>query len=176
MMRYTLFCLLWLLLAAGACVSAPPVRVWTEPAVRTLEFGGTDDSRLFELSRTWFVRFLNSPKPIIEVEDPGSGTIVANSESEYPAAAGEEIARIQYTVSFRIIAEITGGRITLRYDSPTINVPKYYSRRAERLLGREYFGGYSRPPVSVPEIIAVEQRFEEAVAGLQRYLEAESGR
>ena len=175
-MRYTFFCLFWLLFAVGACVSAPPARVWTEPAVRALETAGTEDSRLFELTRTWFVRFLNSPKPIIEVEDPGSGTIVANCQSEYPAVEGEEIARIQYSVSFRIIAKISGGRITLRYDSPAINVPKYYSRRAERLLGREYFGGYSRPPVSTSEIVAVEQRFEEAVVGLRRHLEAESGR
>lgn len=174
-MSMKIFCLILLLFTVGACSTPPPVPVWTEPAVRTIDVRGIDEVRLFELSRTWFVRYLNSPKPIIEFEDRGTGTIVANSEMAYPAEKWEEIERIQYTVSFRVVEKISGGRITLHYVSPTINVPKYYSRRAERLLGREYFGGYSRPPQSVSEIVAVEKGFDAAVEGLHRYLQSEGG-
>ena len=56
----------------------------------------------------------------------------------------------------------SGPKITLSFENFKINVPKVYSRKAERWFGREYFGGYSRPPLDNDEYAAVRR----AVSGV----------
>jgi hypothetical protein len=69
----------------------------------------------------------------------------------------EAVEKIQYTIAFQIRVKTSPGQVALVFENFRINVPKVYSRKAERWFGREYFGGYSRPPLDNKERAAIER-------------------
>lgn len=165
--------LLFLLLHVAGCAApriAPEARM---PIVTTIETRGLPESRVFDLSRLWLVRHLYSEKSIIAYESRAEGIIVANGTVEYPATGLEAIARVQYTISFRLTETIHDAGITLAFDSLLINVPKVYDYRPRLWQVREYYGGYARPLVSYEEYEASVRAVSGVSEGLRRYLEEE---
>lgn len=142
------------LLGGAGCSHVIPVYRGAGPIIRTMEAEGISGPRLFELSRVWLVRNLNSEKGIIEYENPAERTLIANGTVGYPATGLEAIEKIQYTISFQVRVQIAPGKITLTFENMMIDVPKVYNHRAETWFGREYFGGYSRPPLDAEEYAA----------------------
>jgi len=161
--------LLFLLSMAG-CTSPQVMQAWDFPIRNSFEIEGLSKERIFDLTRLWFERHLYSSGSIIEYANREEGVIVANGDIDYPASGREEMERIQYTISFRVRADVSPGRLDLVFADLLINVPKYYSRRAEYLYKREYFGGYSRPPVSREEYDAAQQGISNVVGGLRNWL------
>ncbi|MRR59063.1 MAG: DUF4468 domain-containing protein, partial [Deltaproteobacteria bacterium] len=144
--------LLLLLVGIAGCAAPQVMQTWDFPIRNSIEIEGLGRERLFDLTRLWFERYLYSSESIIEYANREEGVIVANGDIDYPASGREEIERIQYTISFRVRAEVSAGLLELVFADLLVNVPKSYSRRAEYWLGgREYFGGYSRPPLSREE-------------------------
>lgn len=167
--------LLLFLLGIAGCAAPQVMQTWDFPIKNSIEIEGLSRERLFDLTRLWFKRYLYSSRSIIEYANPEEGVIVANGDIDYPASGREEIERIQYTISFRVRAEVSAERLDLVFADLLINVPKYYSRRAEYWLGgREYFGGYSRPPLSREEYAAAQKGFSVIVEGLRNYLAGEA--
>lgn len=167
--------LLLFLLGIAGCASPQVMQAWDFPIRNSIEIEGLGRERLFNLTRLWFERYLYSSRSIIEYANPGEGVIVANGDIDYPASGREEIERIQYTISFRVRAEVSAGRLELVFANLLVNVPKYYSRRAEYWLGgREYFGGYSRPPLSREEYDAARKGVARVVEGLRGWLAGEA--
>jgi hypothetical protein len=146
---------------------------WQTPVVKTLETKGLSGSRVFDLSRLWLVRHLYSEKSIIDYENKAEGVIIANGTVDYPAAGLEAIARVQYTISFRVRETIDDAGITLSFDSLLINVPKYYSLRPRLWQEMEYYGGYARPLESDEEYEASLTAVSGVVEGLRRFLDEE---
>jgi hypothetical protein len=143
------------------------------PIVTSIETKGVSGSRLFDLSRLWMVRYLYSEKSIIDYENRAEGIIIANGAVDYPATGLEAIARVQYTISFRLRETIDAAGITLSFDSLRINVPKYYDLRPRLWQVREYYGGYARPLVSDDEYEASVRAVSRVSDGLRRFLEEE---
>jgi hypothetical protein len=129
---------------------------------------------MFDLSRVWLARNLNSDKRIIEYENRPAGILVANGTVDYPATGIEAVVRIQFTISFRVTVQTAAKGVSLTFDDFSIYVPKNYDRRAELWFGIEYFGGYSRPPVSREEYAAVGTAVSGVAEGLRRYLESDA--
>jgi hypothetical protein len=146
---------------------------WQMPIVKTLETKGLSGSRVFDLSRLWLVRYLHSEKSIIDYENKAEGVIIANGAVDYPAAGLEAVARVQYTISFRLRESINDTGVTLSFDSLLINVPKYYSLRPRLWQVREFYGGYARPLVSDEEYEASLTAVSGVFEGLRRFLEEE---
>lgn len=161
---------LLLLLGMAGCASPQVVQLWDFPIRDSLEIKGMDRKQAFDESRLWLERHLYSSGPIIEYANREQGVIVANGDIDYPATESEEMARIQYTISFRVRADVSPGRLDLVFADLLINVPKYYSRRAWYLYKREYFGGYSRPPVNMEEYQAAQRGISGIVEGLRSWL------
>ncbi len=162
----SLFMLLWM----AGCAAPQVVREWNFPVRSTIEVAGLAGDQTFEKTRIWFERHLRSSGPIIEYANREAGVIVANGDMDYPASGLEAMERIQYTISFRVRAEVSAGRLELVFGDLLINVPKYYSRRAEYLFKREYFGGYSRPPASMAEYQAAQRGISIIVEELGNWL------
>jgi len=124
--------------------------------------------QLFERSKLWITRNLNSQKEIIELAEAKQGLIVANGTVDYPAAGGlDAIDKIQYTISFVMREEIRGSQILLTFDNLMLNIPKSYLR--PRLWPqKDYTGCYSvqinqRPDFEAARrgALAIAARFEE---------------
>lgn len=162
--------MLLLLFGMAGCAAPQVVQEWDFPIRQVLEIEGSGRERLFDQTRLWLERHLYSSGPIIEYANREEGVIVANGDIDYPAGEREEIARIQYTISFRVRADVSPGRLDLVFADLLINVPKYYSRRAWYLYNREYFGGYSRPPASMDEYQAAQRGISGVVGGLRSWL------
>lgn len=165
---------LLLCLCLAGCTGPQVVQQWDFPVRNSFEIEGLSRERIFDLTRLWFKRYLYSRESIIEYANREEGVIVAIGDIDYPASGREEIERIQYTISFRVRAAVSPGRLDLVFGDLLINVPKYYSRRAEYLLNREYFGGYSRPPVSREEYAAAQKGCSVIVEKLGNYLAGEA--
>ena len=90
------------LLSAFGCAAPRVAPEWYMPIVKTIETKGLSTSRVFDLSRLWLVRHLYTEKSIIDYENRAEGIIVANGTRDYPATGLEAIARVQYTISFRV--------------------------------------------------------------------------
>jgi hypothetical protein len=164
---------LLILLSVTACSHAVVDPGREGPVVTTMAVEQQSGARLFELSRGWLAGNLFSDRKTIEYENPAQGIVVANGTKDYPAEGLDALARVQYTISFQVRAETGSGRITLAMQNVMINVPKIYDRRAEYWLGREYFGGFSRPPVNADEYAAVRTVFSQIVDGLRQFLDSE---
>lgn len=162
--------MLFFLFAMTGCAAPQAMPVWDFPISNSIGLDGLGRERGFDLTRLWLERHLYSSGPIIEYANREEGVIVANGDIDYPASGSEEITRIQYTISFRVRAEVSAERLELEFADLLINVPKYYSRRAEYWLNQEYFGGYSRPPVSPDEYRAAQQGIAGVVEGLRGWL------
>jgi len=166
--------LLLFLLGMAGCASPQVMQTWDFPIRHSLEPEGLGRERIFDLTRLWFERHLYSSGQIIEYANRGEGVIVANGDIDYPASGREEMERIQYTISFRVRADVSPGRLDLVFADLLINVPKYYSQRAWYLYKREYFGGYSRPPASMEEYQAAQRGISGIVGGLRNWLEGQT--
>lgn len=166
-------CILLVLLSGAGCSHVAPVPRVAAPIIRTIEAEGISGTRLFEVSRVWLARNLSSVKGIIEYENPAERTIVANGTVDYPATGLEAIEKIQYSISFQVRVKIVQGKITLSFENLMINVPKVYSHRAEIRFGREYFGGYSRPPLDDEEYAAVLRAVSDVSDTFSHFLENE---
>jgi hypothetical protein len=143
------------------------------PIVKSIKTRGITGNRLFDLSRIWLVRYLYSEKSIIEYENRAGGVIIANGVVDYPATGLEAVARVQYTISFRLKETIDVDGVTLSFDSLLINVPKNYDLRPRLWQVREYYGGYARPLVSDDEYGASVEAVSRVSDGLRRFLEEE---
>ncbi len=159
------------LLSGAGCSHVIPVPRGAEPIVRTMEAEGISAQRLFELSRVWLARNLNSEKGIIEYENPAERTIIANGTVDYPATGLEAIEKIQYTISFQVRVKIAPEKITLTFENMMIDVPKVYIHRANNWFGREYYGGYSRPPLDDEEYAAALRAVSNVTESFSHFLE-----
>lgn len=157
----------------AGCAAPRVAPEWHMPIVKTIETKGLSTSRVFDLSRLWLVRYLYSEKSIIDYENRGEGVIIANGTVDYPATGLEAVARVQYTISFRVRESITDAGVALSFDSLLINVPKNYDFRPRLWQVREYYGGYARPLVSVEEYEASLLAVSGVAEGLRRFLEEE---
>jgi hypothetical protein len=162
-----------LLLHIVGCATPRVTPAWRIPIVTTIKANGLSKNRVFDLSRLWLVRYLYSEKSIIDYENKTGGIIIANGTVDYPATGLEAIARVQYTISFRVTETIDDAGITLSFDSLLINVPKHYDVRPRLWQVREYYGGYARPLVSDEEYRASLQAVSGVADGLRRFLEEE---
>lgn len=168
-MKTAAICFL-ILLCATACSRAVIDPRWQAPIMTTMEVEQLSGARLFELSKNWLASNLYSEKRVIEYENTADGVLVVNGVMDYPATGLEAIARIQYTISFRVQVKAAAGKISLTFENIMIYVPKVYDRRAEIWLGREYFGGYSRPPVDADEYAAARKGVLAVADRLWRYI------
>jgi hypothetical protein len=164
---------IFLLLHFAGCAVPRISPEWRMPIVKTVETKGLPTSRVFDLSRLWLVRYLYSEKSIIDYENRAEGDIIANGTVDYPATGLEAVARVQYTISFRLRELITDAGVALSFDSLLINVPKNYDFRSRLWQVREYYGGYARPLVSDEEYEAALLAVTGVAEGLRRFLEEE---
>lgn len=171
-MRFAAIAFLLILGVAGCYRAAVDPRAY-EPLAVTFDLEGVAEERLYTLSRDWLAGNLFSDRKTIEYENPAQGIIVTNGRKDYPAEGLEALERVQYTISFQVRAATGPGKVTLAMQNVLIDVPKIYDRRAEYWLGREYFGGFSRPPVDADEHAAVRTVFQEIAQGLRQFLASE---
>ncbi|MGA7828627.1 MAG: DUF4468 domain-containing protein [Geobacteraceae bacterium] len=162
---------LLMILSCAACTSVGPVPRAEGTIVREISIGEVSGTKLYQVSRLWLGRHLYSDKDIFVSENPAAGTLVANGVVDYPATGLEAVRRIQYTISFQVRVKTAQGKITLSFENFKINVPKVYSRKAERWFGREYFGGYSRPPLDNDEYAAVRRAVSGVCEKFESFLE-----
>lgn len=171
-MRFAAIAFLFMLGMSGCYRATVDPRVY-EPLSVTYAMEGVAEERLFDLSRNWLAGNLFSDRKTIEYENPAQGIVVANGRKDYPAEGLEALERVQYTISFQVRAATAPGRVTLAMQNVLIDVPQIYDRRAEYWLGREYFGGFSRPPVDADEYAAARTVFLEIAHGVRQFLASE---
>jgi hypothetical protein len=164
-----------ILLCATACSRVVIDPRWQAPITTTMEVDKLSGARLFELSKSWLSSNLYPEQRVIEYENKADGVLVANGVMDYPATGFDAIARIQYTISFQVRVKTAAGEISLTFENFMIYVPKVYDRRAERWVGREYFGGYSRPPVDAEEYAAARKGVLAIAEKLWRFIEQKNG-
>lgn len=168
--RFPTFVLLVVLCMAG-CSRVAPVPRGNGAVVSTMGMKGVSGLRLYELSRAWLAGNLRSEKNIFDYENPVEGTLVANGVVDYPATGLEAIRKIQYSISFRLRVKTAPGTITLSFENFLIAVPKVYTPRAVIFFGREYSGGYSRPPQDDEEYAAIRKAVSEITGKFRLFME-----
>jgi len=173
-MRLPVIVFLFLLCGTG-CVSVGAVPRGERSLVRSMDVGQISGPRLYELSRVWLSRHLYSEKGIFAYENPAEATLVANGVVDYPATGLEAIEKVQYSISFQVKVKTAPGKITLSFQNFMMNVPKVYYHRTGIWFGREYSGGYSRPPLSDVEDAAALRAVSEVSERLLRFLEDQKG-
>ncbi|MRS02349.1 DUF4468 domain-containing protein [bacterium] len=169
--------MLSLVLLISCCTVFKPVPVDFSGIGKDIALPGMTKEEIYLKSSDWIVRHLYSKGHIIEIADQNAGLIVANGFIEYPAVGIlEEMARIQYTISFTMQANIRDQQVTIFFRDLMIDIPKYYYQRPRLWQIEEYYGGYSVPVTEKGDYQAARRGLLEIVGRLEEYLKRNPGK